>query len=384
MRIGEVPRLAALAVALVAPGGGSAQAQERDEVVVGVLLPSDAGDRRAMERGAAVAAAGSERAAGPRIRIVARAAPRAWGAESDVAAKLLCDDGACGIVAPPDRTASHLAAQFAAKARAPVATLSTAHALTRVPLPWVVRVVPDETATLAALLAAVPPRDGRRVLLAFVTPGREGDRVAETVAHAATAAGFDLLPVVRPGLVAEDREAGVASALTHGADAVLLAAGAAEGAAALRGLRAAGWRGTALGGPAETETLAAAAGDAAEGLVLAHLFDPAATPAARAFRDAYATRYAEEPGAVAAAAHDAVLLVARAAKSCGGTNDDARAALLAAPALDGATGRISFDSSGDREGVSPLVRVRAGKLEPLAAQRQAGDRPPPAEGAGGR
>jgi ABC-type branched-subunit amino acid transport system substrate-binding protein len=361
MRIAEAT---VLAVALLAAGGATVRADGRDEVVVGVLLPADAGDRREMERGAAIAAAESESAAGPRVRVVARAAPRAWGAESDVAAKLLYDDDACGIVAPPDRTASHLAAQFAAKARAPVATLSTARALTRVPLPWVVRVVPDETATLAALLAAVPPRKGRRVLVAFVAQGREGDRVAETVARAAAAAGFDLLPAVRPYPSGAGRGEGVASAVAGGADAALLAAGATDGAAALRDLRAAGWRGTALAGPSETAAIVAAAGDAAEGLVLPRLFDPAATPAARAFREAYVARFSEEPGAVAAAARDGVLLVARASKARGGTNEDARAALLAVPPLDGATGRIAFDSSGDREGAAPLACVRGGRLVP--------------------
>ena len=136
---------------------------------------------------------------------------------------------------------------------------------------------------------------------------------------------------------------------------MLLAVGAAEGAAVLKALRSAKWRGTALAGPDETSALAAAAGDSAEGLVLPRLFDRRATPAAERFHARYVATYAEEPTALAAAAHDAVLVIARAASSRGGTTDDAREALLAAPPLDGATGRIAFDESGNRTDAPRLV-----------------------------
>jgi ABC-type branched-subunit amino acid transport system substrate-binding protein len=351
---------AVLAAAATA-GAGDAPAAPR-EPAIGLLLPADDGLARETSRGAS-AAADLLRAAGTPVRIVERRAKGPWGSEAGEVVKLVYEDGVAAVVTGPDRGSSHLAAQVAAKARVPVVIGSGASALTRIPLPWMVRVVPDERAVLASLLGAVPGKAAGRTFVGFVDGGREGARLAEEIRRAARKAGWGD-PVAAPlGPAGEGAAEAARAAAASGASAALVAASPGPAAAALRALRAAGWTGTVLLLPVpDAASLLLAAGDAAEGAVLPRTFDPAAGGAAAELARVYRARWREEPGEVAAAAFDAVGLVARAVRSTDGSAEAVRGAMLAAPPLVGATGRIALDADGDRVGPVPLAVVRGGAL----------------------
>lgn len=243
---------APLLLALLAAAGSPAVAGEDAprEVRVGLLLPADEALAREASRGAAAAAS---EAGG--VRVLEHRVRGPWGSEAGEVVRMIYDEGAEGIVTAPDRPGSHLALQVAAKAHRPVVLGSEAAALTRVPLPWAVRAVPDERAMLDALLGTLPA--GARRVSFHVDGDREGERLAEEIRRAVARSG-------RPAPAAGTPEA------------MLLAAAPASSAATLRDLRAAGWKGSALlhAPRGDAAAFLAAAGAAAEGAVVAEGLPP--------------------------------------------------------------------------------------------------------------
>jgi branched-chain amino acid transport system substrate-binding protein len=143
--------------------------------------------------------------------------------------------------------------------------------------------------------------------------------------------------------------------LTHlnraGIDVLVLAVEAGGSEMTLRQIRALGAHWRVLGGDALAGI--ESAGDVAEGVQLPAAYLPDA-PGARnsAFVAAYAKAYpGERPDSRSAGAYDAVNLIARAIEARGADREEIRDYLAGmgrrVPALDGVTGRISFDSSGD-------------------------------------
>ena len=295
------------------------------EIRIGLLLPADGAIAREASRGAAAASA-LLRATGTPVRVVERRVRGPWGSEAGEVVNLVYEDGVLAIVTAPDRNSSHLAAQVTAKAHVPVIVGSGASALTRIPLPWMVRVVHGERSALAALLASVDARPVDGGLAALVDGGREGARLKEEIRRASLRSGWGEPRFGAPGA---------------GAVAFLVAASPESGAAALRAARAGGWKGSALllPGPGEAGELLRRAGEAAVGAILPRGEDPAA------------------------AAFDAVLLAARAAYSTDGSARRMRESMLAAPPLRGATGSIELDADGDRLGPAPVTVVRTATEE---------------------
>ncbi|MFH9294451.1 ABC transporter substrate-binding protein [Streptomyces sp. NPDC017520] len=110
-------------------------------------------------------------------------------------------------------------------------------------------------------------------------------------------------------------------AMSSGADAVVLASGAATRAARLAtALAGEGYTGSRVAaGPALGPAFLAGAGAAAEGWVFAEAYaDPTALPSARKFTAAHRERFGAPPGTWAAEAYDAVGLIARAAGTTSG------------------------------------------------------------------
>lgn len=90
-----------------------------------------------------------------------------------------------------------------------------------------------------------------------------------------------------------------------------------------------------------------------EGTLVGLLYHPAASDRARAFAQAYHQAYGADPDPFAAAAYDAVMLLAAAARANGPTREGIQRYLHTlgqnggAPPFQGATGDIKFDAHGD-------------------------------------
>lgn len=90
-----------------------------------------------------------------------------------------------------------------------------------------------------------------------------------------------------------------------------------------------------------------------DGTMVGLLYHPASGERARAFATAYREAYKREPDPFAAAAYDAVMLLATAARANGATREGIQRYLHTlgreggAPAFEGAAGTIRFDENGD-------------------------------------
>ncbi|WP_328505361.1 bifunctional serine/threonine-protein kinase/ABC transporter substrate-binding protein [Streptomyces sp. NBC_00391] len=101
--------------------------------------------------------------------------------------------------------------------------------------------------------------------------------------------------------------------IAAGSDAVVFSGGQERAGVFAAALREAGFSGARVATQRAFGTrFLKSAGPAADGWVFATTFiDPTATPAARAFTEAYEARYGERPGRYAAEAYDAVLFLAK-------------------------------------------------------------------------
>jgi branched-chain amino acid transport system substrate-binding protein len=90
-----------------------------------------------------------------------------------------------------------------------------------------------------------------------------------------------------------------------------------------------------------------------DGTLVGLLYHPASGERAQAFATAFRQAYQREPDPFAAAAYDAVMLLATAARANGATREGIQRYLRTlgrpggAPAFEGATGQIRFDENGD-------------------------------------
>lgn len=333
----------------------AADAAAGPELRLGLVL--DEPDPRAEQalRGARLAVEDANRRAvpgEPRVVLeVARAAGR-WSAGTEAGRDLLYQRDCLGIVAAGSGEVAHVAAQVAAKARAPLLTLAPDRALTRIPLPGLLRVVPDHDARLGALLDALAPELRAEPIPAWVPPGRAGGEIVAAMERVGRARGVDLRPLRWPEEVGRERGAAVSASR-----ALLVALAPPDLEEALARLHAAP--------PECLLLLEPAAGEGAEralfGLprVLApRIFDPGdARPCVQRFVRAFAERHGSAPGEAAALAFDAVDLLIRA--SAGGVPERpavaARLAALRPPCS--LTGIERFDDSGDRVGALRVVEL---------------------------
>jgi branched-chain amino acid transport system substrate-binding protein len=109
------------------------------------------------------------------------------------------------------------------------------------------------------------------------------------------------------------------------------------------------------------------AGGAAEGAYVASDYEPAASPQAQAFNDAYTARYGKAPDTSAALGYDSVWALADALKKAKSyTRADIHAA-MAKVSVQGLTGHLAFDQNGDVTRELYWVQVKGGQFVPVTA-----------------
>ncbi len=339
--------LSAAAPGPVAASGQPVSAAADPALVVGLLLPPDEPEARSIRRGAEAAVAEANGPGRP-VRLAVRGRQGAWGSDASEAARLLEDDGATALVAPPGGAATHLALQVAGRTGIPVASLSPDGSVTRTALPWMVRVAPSTSDEARALLRALPSVRW----IAFVPEGRPGREAARDLAEGGGSAIVRVVEVSAPPSPRRLREL-LSEARAGGALLWLDAAPAARLAVSLRG---AGFTG-ALAGPMRlgSPSFASDAAGAAEGFVVP-AFPPGGSPDfARRFR----ALHGEDPTPAASLAHDATALLVGLLARPGGA---ARDAFPLSTPFDGATGSLRFDRSGNRIVSLEPRRWRGGRL----------------------
>src|SRR5512140_995317 len=155
-------------------------------LVVGLLLPPDEPEAASIRKGVLAAVAEANAAGGPEVVLKIRGRNGPWGSDAAEAARLVEEDGASVLIAPPDGAATHLVLQVSGRTGVPVLTLCPDSSVTRTAVPWVARVVPSATDEARAVFA----RTRAARWLAIVPSARAGRETAHDLATAAKPHGL--------------------------------------------------------------------------------------------------------------------------------------------------------------------------------------------------
>jgi branched-chain amino acid transport system substrate-binding protein len=116
--------------------------------------------------------------------------------------------------------------------------------------------------------------------------------------------------------------------------------------------------------PAEAAEVRQIAGIAADGVIFSTPAHGADSPAGRNFADAYHAAYGQQPGEFAPEAYDAAMLVLDAIQKVGPSPTAIRDYLHQVHNYPGASGQITFSSTGDVQKPINVMTIRHGKVVP--------------------
>ena len=357
-----VAGIALMAGAACLPAGEAVA--QNPNLVIGLLVPPEEPQAASLRDGATLGVELANQSPGPQVRLVIRGRTGQWGADGVEAARMVTDDGALGLIAPPDGAATHLVLQVSGRTAVPVISLCADSSVSHTGVPWMARVVPRTIEEAKTLFTRIPARHWTAV----VCDGRGGRESARDLGEAATNSGLTLekITVLNPSSTNLAR-LGKKILATH-PDAVLLWLDPATAGKLARALRTAGFTGN-LAGPGwlRAADFSSSAGDAMEGLqVPGPILEKDATAAFQHFAGAFRARFGHEPDAMAAAACDAATLLIHILKQSG--DRPAHEAWPITFSLAGASGILAFDSHGNRELNLQLFKAHEGQFIPAATE----------------
>ena len=241
--------------------------------------------------------------------------------------------------------------QVAARGHAPLISTCTDPALTRVPVPWLIRIVPDTRAELRGLLGALPGRPPASIP-AIVPAGREGRSIRGDLEAVGRICGVSFDPVIEQGRAV--REGWLSEIKERGAGPIVVWLGRDAIEEALDGVASLGWKGPVLL-PREALKGKAGAGKILERLhlLVVRLFDISEkSPHVEEFVRTYRETYGVDPDEAAALSFDAASLLIAAIRGAGADRSAVRDWLAAMGERKGVTGRLLLDGTGNR-GLDP-------------------------------
>ena len=348
-----------LAWLVLLPWAGAADVRP---VTLGLVAPPAEPAAASLVRGVQLAVADADEPGRAAVALEVRSEGGQWGSVGNDAVTLVCTRHVDALIAPPDGAASHLILQVAGRTRVPVALLCADSSVTEAGVPWAVRVVPRTDQEAVALFAAVQPPGGPALRWAAVIPAdRPGRVVRRDLEAAARRSATPLVRIVEDGPKPDD--AALAATIVADAPAgVLLWLAPARAGAVAAALRAAGYRGGLAGpGPLDSPAFIAAAGAAADGVLVAD-YRLGGRAVAERFAAEYRRKFGVEPDAGAAAAYDAARVLIETLRRAG----KGAAYQLFPPGqpVVGVTGEIRFDASGNRTGAPQVLICREGRFVP--------------------
>jgi hypothetical protein len=115
---------------------------DNTNLVIGLLVPPEEPGAASLRDGATLGVELANQSPGPQVRLIIRGRTGQWGADGVEAARMVTDDGALGLIAPPDGAATHLVLQVSGRTAVPVITLSADSSVSQTGVPWMARIVP--------------------------------------------------------------------------------------------------------------------------------------------------------------------------------------------------------------------------------------------------
>lgn len=367
---------ALLAAALVRAGAAVTDAG-RTNLVIGLLLPPEESQSASIREGVQLAIEERGPQTSSPVRLAIRGRVGQWGADAEEAARLVSDDGAVGLMAPPDGAATHLVLQVAGRTAVPVVSLCADTSVTKTAVPWVVRVVPSTVQEAQALFSGLkgPGTRDRQRCVALAPGGPSGREIARDLKLACHETSFALEQVIQVDGSGRTNDAIVNQALKAGPELILVWLDPAAAGAWASSFRAAGFKGL-FAGPARLRSaaFAAAAGKTLDGFVLAELaLDAESELKRRNFRRAFRNRFGREPDLMSVFSYDAANLLVQVLEVHGVPASRRFPIQFAWP---GASGALKFDSQGNRRAEFVLTRIHSGiGQEMLKREAQPADKP---------
>jgi len=336
--------------------------------VLGLLLPPEEPEAASLSNGVLLAVAEANASSTRKVSVVIRGRVGQWGADAVEAARMVLDDGALGLISPPDGAATHLALQVAGRTAVPVITLCGDSSVSRTGVPWMLRVVPRTTEEAEALLKGIKPGTGEPAWTAVVPGGRAGREITNDLNAAARAAHCRLSEIVRLDSPLTNAQAICDRLVAANPSGILLWLAPGEAGLFVKQLRTAGFTGV-LAGPARLNcpVFTSTAGSALEGfMVPGILLSERDQAAVLHFAEGLKNRFGCPPDYTSAVSHDAALLLIR---ILGQTDaSDLPRAFPLGFSLPGASGLLTFDAAGNRILGLRLLKAERGsfvEMEPL-------------------
>jgi len=327
-------------------------------LVIGLLVPPEEAEAASLRDGATLAVELANQSPGPRVSLVIRGRTGQWGADGVEAARMVTDDGALALIAPPDGAATHLVLQVSGRTSVPVVSLCADSSVSQAGVPWMVRIVPRTSEEAQTLFTNIHARRW----VAVVPVGRAGREVTSDLKEAAASSGCSLMKTIEVNPAFTNTARLAKQILAIRPDAVLLWLHPAMAGAVAKSLRVAGFAGTLAGpGRLRSAEFATAAGDAINGLVVpSPVLEGNAATAFKEFADAFRQRFGHEPDTAAAMSYDAARLLIRILRQTGPR--PAHEAFPIGVSHAGATGVLTFDTQGNRKVNLQLLEARGGKF----------------------
>ena len=336
-------------------------APESAKVVIGLLLPPEEAEAASLRAGVLLAVEHANLAPTSSVTLVVRGRTGQWGADAVEAARMVLDDGAQGLIAPPNGTATHLALQVAGRTAVPVISLCADSSVSRTGVPWMVRIAPTTIEEARFLLAGLmadqsePPQ-----WVALVPDGRAGREVSLDLNRAASAAQRKLKRVCEVSSTLTNLQSVTAQVLKEQPKGVLVWLDPVPAGRLTRSLREGGFAGK-LAGPSRCNSpgFLAAAAQASEGFMVPSIvLDKPGEARLLSFQTAFRQRYGIEADLTAVEGYDAVRLLVHLLGKY-----DSQSLPRAFPlvfSLPGASGDLSFDAEGNRKIALRLLIARRG------------------------
>lgn len=299
------------------------------------------------------------------IRFVSRWAVDPWGTGVSQLARMVFEDQPLALLGSVDSASTHLAEQVVAKANLPlVSPVATDGTATLAGVPWIFACAPSDRAVAATLVEAA--FDGFREggsRLALVTATDHASRMtAAAVRRECSRRGRlpDGQMVVRSD--ASDLTGQTAALVTLRPDAVIIVAGAEDGARIAAAVRGALPEVTLFGGPGlGRHRFRELAGSVASSVRYPALVQPdPGDPNWVDFRTRFATERGHEPDDAAVLTYDAARLLLEAVRRAGLNRTRVRDALIHLSPWHGLGGEIAFDGTGQNTRARLRIVTSAG------------------------
>ncbi len=336
------------------------------KVTLGLVVPPSEPDATSLLRGVQLAVADTSEAGQPPVVLEVRSQDGQWGTAGNDAVILVSERHVDAIIAPSDGATSHLILQVSGRTRVPVASICSDSSITNTGVPWVVRVVPRTDQEAEALFVAARHPDRSPLHWWAVIPaGRPGRSVRRDLEKAANATATQLDQIVDASGPATDVASQVHSIVAAAPGGVLIWLPPLKAGTFAAALRAADYRGCLAGpSPLDSPEFVAAAGAAATGVQVAW-FRPDADLRVRAakFEMRFQRQFDVEPDFSAAAAYDAARVLIETLRRAEKGAGDRQFPL--ALSVDGVTGILHFDKSGNRTDALQVLTCQTGRFVPL-------------------